>query len=91
MAVKAVLVSFNFRMLNCEYVGRFAQILSENMDWLRANGHPKWKSVDLDFPLRGWEQYDCVRKYLSKTAQRPPEKAAEINPILDAVKQVLGR
>jgi len=91
VAVKAVLVSFNFRMLNCEYVGRFAQILSENMDWLRANGHPKWKSVDLDFPLRGWEQYDCVRKYLSKTAQRPPEKAAEINPILDAVKQVLGR
>jgi TRAP transporter TAXI family solute receptor len=90
-AVKAVLVSYDFRMLNCDYVGRFAQILSENMDWLIANGHPKWKSVDLDFPLRGWEQYECVKKYLSKTTRRTPEKAAEINPILDAVKQVLGR
>jgi TRAP transporter TAXI family solute receptor len=90
-AVKAVLVSYDFRMLNCDYVGRFAQILSENMDWLIANGHPKWKSVDLDFPLRGWEQYECVKKYLSKTTRRAPEKAAEINPILDAVKQVLGR
>ena len=64
VAVKAVLVSFNFRRANCEYVGKFAQILNENMDWLRENGHPKWKFVDLDFPLKGWEQYDCVKKYL---------------------------
>jgi len=64
VAVKAVLVSFDFRRANCEYVGKFAQILNENMDWLRENGHPKWKFVNLDFPLKGWEQYDCVKKYL---------------------------
>jgi TRAP-type uncharacterized transport system substrate-binding protein len=66
VAVKAVLVSFDFRNLDCESVGRLAQILYENISWLRENGHPKWKSVDLDFPLKGWEQYDCVRKYLVK-------------------------
>ena len=68
VAVKAVLVSFNFRRNNCEDVGRLAQILHENLDWLRENGHPKWKFVDLNYPLKGWEQYDCVKKYL-KTSQ----------------------
>ncbi|UCF94853.1 MAG: TAXI family TRAP transporter solute-binding subunit, partial [Desulfobacterales bacterium] len=53
VAVKAVLVSFNFRKLNCEYVGKFAQILYANRDWLIANGHPKWQFVDLDYPLQG--------------------------------------
>jgi TRAP transporter TAXI family solute receptor len=93
VAVKAVLVSFDFRNLDCESVGRFAQILYENIGWLRENGHPKWRSVDLDFPLKGWEQYDCVRKYLVK--KEAPSAAAratgEINPILDAVKEMLNR
>ena len=89
VAVKAVLVSFNFRRANCEYVGKFAQILSENMDWLRANGHPKWKFVDLDFPLKGWEQYDCVKKFLVKKPEATPKPSVDINPILKAVKDIL--
>ena len=90
VAVKAVLVSFNFRRANCEYVGKFAQILNENMDWLRENGHPKWKFVDLDFPLKGWEQYDCVKKYLVKKPEATPKSSVEINPILKAVKDILN-
>jgi TRAP-type uncharacterized transport system substrate-binding protein len=90
-AVKAVLVSFNFRRINCKYVGQFAQILYENMDWLTKNGHPKWKSVDLHFPLKGWEQYDCVKKYLAKTTHEPSKPIAELNPILEAVKEILGQ
>jgi TRAP transporter TAXI family solute receptor len=89
VAVKAVLVSFNFRRANCEYVGKFSQILSENMDWLRENGHPKWKFVDLDFPLKGWEQYDCVKKYLVKKPEATPKPSVDINPILKAVKDIL--
>jgi TRAP transporter TAXI family solute receptor len=58
VAVKSVLVSYDFRMANCQNVGKFAYILESNIDWLRENGHPKWKSVDLDYPLKGWEQYD---------------------------------
>ena len=91
VAVKAVLVSFNFRRVNCEYVGKFAQILYENMDWLTKNGHPKWKSVDLHFPLKGWEQYDCVKKYLVKPTRAPKNPIADINPILEAVKDILGQ
>jgi len=91
VAVKAVLVSFNFRGVNCEYVGKFAQILYENIDWLKKNGHPKWKSVDLHFPLKGWEQYDCVKKYLARQTPAPKKSIADLNPILEAVKEVLGR
>jgi hypothetical protein len=91
--VKAVLVSFDFRKLDCESVGRFAQILYENISWLQENGHSKWKSVELDFPLKGWEQYDCVRKYLVKKAASSAavKTADEINPILEAVKEMLNR
>jgi TRAP transporter TAXI family solute receptor len=89
VAVKAVLVSFDFRRANCEYVGEFAQILNENMDWLKENGHPKWNYVDLEFPLKGWEQYDCVKKYLVKKPKAAPKPSADINPILKAVKDIL--
>jgi TRAP transporter TAXI family solute receptor len=95
LAVKAVLVSFNFRAGDCESVGRLGLLLYENFDWLKENGHPKWKAVDLNYPLKGWEQYDCVKKYLAKKVQQPPpaqtKTTGEINPIMDAVKQMLGK
>jgi len=91
VAVKAVLVSFDFRGRDCENVGRFAQTISEKLDWLVKNGHPKWKSVDLEYPLKGWEQYDCVRKYLGKPTQsatRP--RSADTNPVMEAIKEMLS-
>jgi TRAP transporter TAXI family solute receptor len=91
VAVKAVLVSFDFRGRDCENVGRFAQTISEKLDWLVKNGHPKWKSVDLEYPLKGWEQYDCVRKYLGKPIQstaRP--RSADTNPVMESIKEMLS-
>jgi len=90
VAVKSVLVSFDFRRLDCDNVGRFAKILSSNVGWLADNGHPKWKSVKLDYPLKGWEQYDCVRKYLATSTpaqtSAPPPSA---NPVQDAIRKIL--
>lgn len=92
-AVKSVLVSFDFRRLDCDNVGRFAQILASNMSWLTQNGHAKWKSVQLDYPLKGWEQYDCVRKYLAATptvsAVSASPRPADNNPVLNAIKNFL--
>jgi TRAP transporter TAXI family solute receptor len=92
VAVKAVLISFDFRRRDCELVGQFAQTVSSNLGWLVKNGHPKWKSVDLDAPLKGWEQYDCVAKYLRKPGQ--PAAAAKTssggNPVMDAIKELLN-
>jgi hypothetical protein len=89
LAVKAVLVSYEFRYANCEMVGRFARILADNMDWLKANGHPKWNAVDLAYPLKGWEQYDCVVKQLQPAGRTVRQEPSEPNPVLDAVKEML--
>jgi len=90
VAVKAVLVSYDFRRKDCDNVGRFAQTVAANLDWLRKNGHPKWKAVDLDYPLKGWEQYDCVRKVLQKKPIQPARDKSSLNPVMDAIKDILG-
>jgi len=89
VAVKSVLVSFDFRRLDCDNVGRFAQLLASNIGWLRDNGHAKWKSVQLDYPLKGWEQYDCVRKYIGRSGPAPATAKSSDNPVLDAIKGML--
>ena len=81
VAVKAVLVSFDFRQKDCEVVGRFAQAVSDGLEWLRKNGHPKWKAVDLNFPLKGWEQYDCVAKYVRKSGRDRWRRPSPRRPI----------
>ena len=91
-AVKAVLVAYDFRNYHCDTVGKMAKLIYENMDWLSANGHPKWRSVDLNYQLKGWEQYDCVQKYLAGARKplRTQTRARELNPVLDALKEMLS-
>jgi len=93
VAPKAVLVSFDFRRKDCDTVGKLAQQIASQQDWLQKNGHPKWKAVDLNYPLRGWEQYDCVKKYLGKpvpaTATSTTGKAS-LNPVFEAIRGMLG-
>ena len=92
VAVKAVLVSFDFRRKDCDNVGRFAQTISRQMSWLLQNGHPKWKVVDLNYPLKGWEQYDCVRKYIGTAAAGtavPAKTGQNENPVFNAIKGLL--
>ncbi|MFZ0614034.1 MAG: TAXI family TRAP transporter solute-binding subunit [Desulfobacterales bacterium] len=90
-AVKAVLISYDFRRFHCENVGRVAKYIYDNLDWLIQNGHPKWKTVDLNYPLKGWEQYDCVKKALAGTRQPAAHsEPGELNPVLDAIKEMLS-
>jgi TRAP transporter TAXI family solute receptor len=90
IAVKAVLVSYDFRTETCANVGKFARIVYENLDWLRANGHPKWKSVDLNVPVKGWEQYDCVRTAIQSAKRSSPQTPRDVNPVLDAIKKMFS-
>jgi uncharacterized protein len=91
-AVKSVLVSFDFRRKDCDTVGRFARGMASQLSALRTSGHPKWKTVDLDAPLRGWEQYDCVRRALGKApvTAHGKDAGATDNPVNDAIKSILG-
>ncbi len=91
VAVKATLISFDFRRRDCELVGQFAQTVSSNLPWLVKNGHPKWKSVDLAAPLKGWEQYDCVSQRLGKGSRSSAVgKPSGGNPVMDAIKDMLS-
>jgi hypothetical protein len=88
VAVKAVLISYDFRSNHCDHVGRFAKVLSDNLAWLKKNGHPKWNAVDLEYNLKGWEQYDCVQKALGRQKDLQRRKSSEINPVLDAIRDM---
>jgi TRAP transporter TAXI family solute receptor len=67
VAVKAVLVSFDFQGANCLLVGQVAKLIYDNMKWLRQNGHPKWQDVNPNLPVPGWEQYRCVARALERS------------------------
>jgi TRAP transporter TAXI family solute receptor len=69
-AVKAVLVSYDVRGRDCDGVGRVAQQIATGLDWLMRHGHPKWRQVDLDYQLKGWEPSDCVRRLVGKGPAR---------------------
>ncbi|MEJ5365493.1 MAG: TAXI family TRAP transporter solute-binding subunit [Desulfosoma sp.] len=88
-AVKAVLITYDYRFRQCGEVGQFAKILYENQDWLRQHGHPKWKNVDLTYELKGWEQYDCVRTALGSIKPLELPKSKDVNPVLEAIKELL--
>lgn len=67
VAVRSVLVSFDFQQAQCDNIGMVANRLVANIEELQEKiGHPKWKQVDLDAPLKGWERYSCAVKGLSR-------------------------
>ena len=62
VAVQAVLVAHDVGGHHCASIGRLGQHVVAGLGWLVKNGHPYWKRVDLQRPVKGWEQYDCVRQ-----------------------------
>jgi TRAP transporter TAXI family solute receptor len=70
VAVKAVLITFSYAGEQCQNVAKVAKIIRENKDWLDANGHPKWREVNLDEKLPKWPQYECV----AATREQPQPK-----------------
>jgi len=58
--VKALLMSYDFKSKHCEDIKQLTSTVYNNIDWLKQNGHPKWKNVDLDYKLSRWELYECV-------------------------------
>ncbi len=86
-SVKAVLISFDFRTSQCELIGKFAWMIMDQLEWLKEHGHPKWKSVDLKYKLKGWDPFDCVTRYQGRPAMTGAKP--EHNPVMDAIRQIL--
>lgn len=84
VAVKAVLITYNYRALHCRTVGRLANIMYNNLSWLRQNGHAKWREVDLDYPLKKWEQYICVKNAIGLNSKNPSSRSSTREPENDS-------
>ena len=68
VAVKSALVSFDFSGKNnnyfkmrCEQLSRLGQVVRDNIDVLKRDGHPKWKEVDLEGQINIWQLDSCSR------------------------------
>ena len=62
VAVKGILATLDYEGQACQHVRKLGEIIVDNIEWLRQYGHPKWKSVDLDFHLGFWKKSTCVKK-----------------------------
>lgn len=63
-AIRAVLITYDYVGDNCNNVGKIAATIRNNHSWLVANGHPKWKEVNFNNALNGWDTYRCVTEAL---------------------------
>ena len=68
IAVKAVLMSFDFSgkrspyfTQRCQQLAKLGQVLRANLSTLRQTGHPKWKEVNLDEKVGAWPLDSCSR------------------------------
>ncbi len=68
IAVKAVLMSFDFSgkqspyfVQRCQQLAKLGQAIRANIGQLRQTGHPKWKEVNLDEKVGVWPLDTCSR------------------------------
>ena len=68
VAVKAVLMTYDYDVKknayhreSCKAVSDFSSLILTNLEKLRSEGHPKWKSVDLTDLPPGWQVGVCVK------------------------------
>ena len=68
IAVKAVMMTYEYRIQknryqkeSCKAVSDLSYLMLANLDQLKSEGHPKWKSVDLTAVPPGWQVGNCVK------------------------------
>ena len=83
IAVGAFLVTYDYNLqATVDYLVRFSRSLCQNFAALQANGHPKWREVDLSLPAlnTGWTYYPPTTRELrrcvaERTKPKVPAKA----------------
>ncbi|MEW5879208.1 MAG: TAXI family TRAP transporter solute-binding subunit [Pseudomonadota bacterium] len=80
LAVKAYLVTYDYNQSATQArLARFARSLCENFGTLQAEGHPKWKEVELAMPElgRGWAYFPPIAREFERcvAARAQPAKA----------------
>lgn len=76
ISVGAFLVTYDFNTTGTTgYMSRFGRALCENFGRLRAEGHPKWREVNLTFPKlnEGWSYYGVTSRAINNCLAGKPE------------------
>ena len=77
VAVRSVLMTYDFQQEQCQNVGMVANRLKANLKALKEQfGHAKWAEVDINAPLRGWQAYKCVTKYIDAPVEKDNRQCA---------------
>ena len=78
-AVKAFLVTYDYKLAgSVDRLGKFARSMCQNFPRLQAEGHPKWREVQLALPdlPRGWSYYPPMQRELkaciAEVQSKPP-------------------
>lgn len=89
MAVKAVLISFDFSshrnayfVQRCEELVQLGRLIRDNFDLLQKTGHPKWQEVDLNENPGIWQWDTCAHPNASEMQPRQQELMQAIEDIL---------
>ena len=88
ISVGAFLVTYDFNLEGTvDHLTRFARSLCQNFSTLQAQGHPKWKEVNLSLPKLGpgWTYYapttreirSCLAKTPTTRSKRPTRPAGK--------------
>jgi len=94
LTVKAFLVTYDYNLPDTVgHLTKFARSLCQNFTRLQAEGHPKWKEVELALPDigRGWIYYPPTTRQLRAcmTAQpspKPPQACSQQEKVLGLCK-----
>ena len=76
VAVKAFLVTYDYKLASTtDHLNRFARSLCQNFPRLRAEGHPKWREVEIGLPElgRGWLYYPQTERALRTCIANQPK------------------
>lgn len=93
IAVGAFLVTYDYNLKGTvESMGKFARSLCQNFATLQAQGHPKWREVDLAQPTlpQGWTYYPVTSRELKACASRVPRLPVRSNKKCSAEERILG-
>ena len=94
VAVGAFLVTYDFNLeTTVGNLARFARSLCQNFSTLQAQGHPKWREVNLSMPALGpgWTYYGPTTKEL-RACKAKVKSAAPVKParVCSAEERILG-
>jgi hypothetical protein len=90
-AVKAFLVTYDYKLAgSVDRLGKFARSLCQNFPKLQAEGHPKWREVELALPdlPRGWSYYAPMHRELTTCITEMQSKPAP--PVCTQQAKILG-